>query len=61
MASNSIAYFWVNSAGFSGEFDVVFRYFQNLENLILNIFRGKIAYPLACGLYFPEIRVKLLE
>ena len=35
----SVAYFWVNSAGCSGEFYVVFKHFQNLENLILNILK----------------------
>ena len=39
----SIAYFWVNSEGFFGEFHVVFKRFQNLENLIFNILKEKIA------------------
>ena len=34
--------FWVNSTGCSGEFRVVFKYFQNLENLISNILKEKL-------------------
>ena len=37
---SSVAYFWVNSAGCSGEFNV-FKHFGNLENLILNILKLK--------------------
>ena len=33
----SVAYFWVISTGSSGEFHVVFKHFENLENLIWNI------------------------
>ena len=35
----SVAYFWVNSAGCSGEFHVVFKYFENLENFIWTFLR----------------------
>ena len=35
----SVAYFWVNSTGCSGEFLIVFKHFQNLQNLVLNIWR----------------------
>ena len=38
----SVAYFWVNSTGCSGEFHVAFEHFQNLENLISNILREKL-------------------
>ena len=38
----SVAYFYINSAGCSGEFCVVFKHFQNLENLILNILKKKL-------------------
>ena len=43
----------VNSARCSGEFYVVWKHFQNLENLIFEIFEGKIAYLLPCGPFFP--------
>ena len=33
----SVAYFGVNSTGCSGEFLIVFKPFQNLQNLVLNI------------------------
>ena len=33
----SISYFWVNSTYCSGEFYFVFKHFQNLKNLILDI------------------------
>ena len=33
--------FWVNSTPCSGEFHAVFKHFQNLENLILNILKKK--------------------
>ena len=42
-------------------FYVVFKHFENLENLILKNFEGKIAYSWTSGLFFPENRVKLLE
>ena len=38
----SVVYFRVNSAGFSGEYHVVFKHFQSLENLILNILEEKL-------------------
>ena len=41
----SAAYFWVNSAGWSREFHVVFKHFENLENLILNILKQKLRIP----------------
>ena len=41
----SVAYFWVNSAGSSGEFHVVFKHFENLENLILKILNAKWHIP----------------
>ena len=36
----SVAYFLVNSTGCSGKFHVVFKHFQSLENLLLNILKG---------------------
>ena len=45
--------FWVNSAASCGVFHVIFKHFQNLENLILNILKETIAYPLTYGLLFP--------
>ena len=59
---SSVAYFWVNSAGCSGEFNV-FKHFGNLENLILNILKlkKKNAYLLTCGLFVSENHVKLSE
>ena len=33
--------FWVNSTGYSDEFHVVFKHFQNLENLDVEHFEGK--------------------
>ena len=41
----SAAYFWVNWAGWSREFHVVFKHFENLENLILNILKQKLRIP----------------
>ena len=38
----TIAFLWVNSTCSSGEFQVVFKHFQNLENLILNILKEKL-------------------
>ena len=35
-------FFWVNVAGCSGEFRVVFKNFQNLVNLIFNILKEKL-------------------
>ena len=39
VVSLSVANFWVNSTGCSGEFHVVFKDLQNLEKLILNILK----------------------
>ena len=41
----SVAYFRVNSAGCPGEFHIVFKHFENLENLILNILKDKLHIP----------------
>ena len=38
----SVSYFWVNSTGCSDEFHDVFKHFQNLENVILNILKEKL-------------------
>ena len=38
----SLLLFKVNSTGCPGEFHVVFKHFQNLENLILNILKEKL-------------------
>ena len=51
-----VAYFWVHSTGCSGEFCLVFKHFQNLENLISNIFEGKIAYLLPCNLRIAQCK-----
>ena len=56
-----VAYFWVNSAGCSGEFHVVFKHFENLENFILNILTEKLPSPWLVGSFFPENLVKPLE
>ena len=37
----SVAYFWAYSTGCSDEFHVVFKHFQNLENLDVEHFEGK--------------------
>ena len=37
--------FCANSTGCSGEFYIVFKHFQNLENLILNIVKEKLHIP----------------
>ena len=41
----SVANFWVNSAGCSGEFHVAFKHFENPENLIFNILKEKLHIP----------------
>ena len=56
-----LLFFGVNSAGCSGAFHVVFKHFENLENLILKNLEGKIAYSWTSGLFFSENRVKLFE
>ena len=43
--------FLLNSSGYSGEFHVVFKHFQNLENFILNISKEKI-HRLSCLVSF---------
>ena len=47
----SVAYFTVNSAGYSDEFHVAFKHSENLENLILNILKEKL-HILTCGFFF---------
>ena len=41
----SVAYFRVNLAGCSGEFHIVFKHFENLKNLILNVLKEKLHIP----------------
>ena len=48
----SVPYFQVNSTGCSGEFRVVFKHFQNLENHILNILKEKLYFSYLVGPFF---------
>ena len=48
----SVPYFQVNSIGCSGEFSVVFKHFQNLENHILNILKDKLNFSYLLGSFF---------
>ena len=48
----SVPYFQVNSTGCSGEFRVVFKHFQNLENHILNILKEKLYFSYLVGPLF---------
>ena len=50
----SVAYFWVNSADCSDEFDVAFKHFENLENLILIISKKKLDIPGLVNSFFVE-------
>ena len=47
----SLAYFWVDSAGCSGEFHVVSKHFKNLEKLIWNILKKKLRIPWLKGFF----------
>ena len=51
----------IDSAGCSGEFHVVSKEFENLENFIWNILKKKLRIPWLLGLFLPEKPVKLLE
>ena len=48
----SVVYFWVISTGCSGEFHVVFKHFQNVENLILKILKEKLHVSCLVGSFF---------
>ena len=47
-----VPYFQVNSIGCSGEFSVVFKRMQNLENHILNILKDKLNFSYLAGSFF---------
>ena len=52
LVSVVVAYFWVNSAGCSDKFHVVFKHFENIKNLILKILKDELHIPWLVGSLF---------